>query len=335
MTALQKFEPQSLADVQKLGDIFKKSGYFKGIADEAQAITKILYGYELGFTPVVSMMGIYIVDGKPCLSGNLLGALVKRSGKYDYRIIKSTNDECSIQFMDGRTGEPLGPPYEFTLKDAMLAQLTGKENWKKYPKAMLFNRCLSAGVRMYCPDISAAPIYVPEEMGATVNEEGEVIDLPETATVKTVKFTAPTATGTFGASVVTSPTIALPSTNGVYVLNEPPAIPVTPLGAATAADTEVQDTPVEASDVKPLGPTPETEPDLFIDSKQIQKLNMEYRKALPANVQAKADLLLHNFLGRRFVLDQNGNPSVRYIRKSEFTALAKDAIKEAKDEVPF
>src|ERR1041385_4864707 len=66
----------SLQEIMTLGRVFKASGYFKDVRDEAQAVTKILYGRELGFTPIVSIMGIYIIDGKPSLASNLLATLV-------------------------------------------------------------------------------------------------------------------------------------------------------------------------------------------------------------------------------------------------------------------
>lgn len=169
--------PHSLEDMIRLGQIFRKSGYFKNVNDEAQAVTKILYGIELGFSPVVSMMGIYIVDGKPALSGNLLAALVKRNGKYDYIVKKMTNQECSICFYE--SGKEIGIS-DFTMADAKAAGLDTKDPWKKYPKAMLWNRALSAGVRAFCPDVAVSPVYVPEELGAEVNEEGDVISIPDT-----------------------------------------------------------------------------------------------------------------------------------------------------------
>lgn len=181
LTLTKSAERMSLDQMIRLGDIFRKSGYFRDIREEAQAVTKILFGQELGFTPVVSLMGIYIVDGKPCLSGNLLGAMVKRSGRYDYKVQVTTNTECSIQFT--QNGELLGVS-TFTMDDAKTAGIAAKDTWRKYPKAMLFNRALSAGIRSFCPDISVCPVYVPEEMGAEVNMEGEVVEAPPEHTVQ-------------------------------------------------------------------------------------------------------------------------------------------------------
>ncbi len=181
MSAIIKHEDESIG-IAKLGEIFFRSGYFKDVRDQSQAIVKMLYGRELGFSPVVSMMGIHIIEGKPSLSSNLLATLVKRSGKYEYRVVESTEKRCDIRFLqrDGNKFEIVGNS-EFTIEDAKLAGVTAKPSWTRYPKAMLFARALSAGVKLYCPDVSACPLYVPEELGATVNEDGDVTELPKSA----------------------------------------------------------------------------------------------------------------------------------------------------------
>jgi hypothetical protein len=59
------------------------------------------------------------------------------------------------------------------------ANLIGKGGpWKQYPEAMLFARCLSAGMRTHCPDaLGGAPAYTPEELGAQgqIDENGVVV----------------------------------------------------------------------------------------------------------------------------------------------------------------
>ena len=59
---------------------------------------------------------------------------------------------------------------------AQAAGLTGKDNWKKYPSDMLFARAISRGARRFAPGIfGGSPVYTPDEMGADVDEEGNVI----------------------------------------------------------------------------------------------------------------------------------------------------------------
>lgn len=148
----------------RLGEIFTRSGYFRGITDEAQAIVKILYGQELGFSPVASMMGIHIVEGKPELGANMLASLVKQSARYDYRVTVHTDEECAIEFFE--ESESIGTS-TFSIRDARRAGIAkAGSGWEKYPRAMLFARALSSGVRTYCPDVAAGPpVYVQGEIG--------------------------------------------------------------------------------------------------------------------------------------------------------------------------
>ena len=62
MTDIVRYEPTPI-DTERLGDILVKSGFFKDVKDQAQAIVKMLYGGELGFGPIASMMGVYVVEG--------------------------------------------------------------------------------------------------------------------------------------------------------------------------------------------------------------------------------------------------------------------------------
>lgn len=179
---MQDLSPE-YAEVMVLGKVLQASGYFKDVRDQAQAVTKILCGRELGFSPIVSMQGIHIIEGKPALSSNLMATLIKRSGKYDYRVKVWTDAECVLTFREknGSGWEDVGES-SFTMDDAKRAGVVrAGGSWSKFPKAMLFARSLSQGLRTYCPDVSAAPIYNPEEMGATVDEEGAVTELPKSA----------------------------------------------------------------------------------------------------------------------------------------------------------
>lgn len=171
-----KKAPMTIEETISVGQILAESGFFDDAKGAAQAVAKILAGQELGFGPMASMTGVYIVRGRIMLSANLLAAAIKRTGKYDY-IVRQLNDSaCKIAFVELRNGNTfeIGESV-FTLEDAKRAGLGG-ENWKKYPRNMLFARALSNGARWFCPDILGGPVYTPDEFGLPVNEDGEIID---------------------------------------------------------------------------------------------------------------------------------------------------------------
>ncbi len=157
-----------------MGEIFAKSGMFPDIKSATQAVVKIMAGKELGMTPFQAMSSIYIVNGKLALTSNAMSSLVKKTKKYDYKVVKLDESECSIDFYSNE--EKIGNS-TFTFKDAAKAGLVNKDVWKAYPKNMLFARALSNGARWYAPD-SISGYYIKEEL-----EDSQEPDLPSKTTV--------------------------------------------------------------------------------------------------------------------------------------------------------
>lgn len=178
----------NLDDVQRVARLLSLSGYFdaKGTAEQAiaQLATKILAGREMGFDPFASANGIHIIQGKPTVSANLMAAAVKGSSRYDYRVREHTDTVCKLEFFERINGklESLGVS-SFTLEDGKRA---GTQNLNKFPRNMLFARAMSNGVRFYCPDVFNSGVYTPEEIGATVNGNGEIIEVPGTPVVEAI-----------------------------------------------------------------------------------------------------------------------------------------------------
>ena len=157
-------------ETEKVASAMVKSGYFQDSRDVSQAIVKILAGREMGFGAFASMTGVYIIQGRPSVGANLMASAVKRSGRYDYRVMEMTDQACEIQYL--QAGKEIGRS-RFTIDDARKAQT---KNLDKFPRNMLFARAMSNGVRWYCPDVfDGAPVYTPEELGADVTESGDVI----------------------------------------------------------------------------------------------------------------------------------------------------------------
>jgi hypothetical protein len=144
-------------DPMTIAKVFRSSGMFPDIQSEAAAATKIIIGRGLGLTDYDAMSGLHIIKGKAVLAANLMAAAIKRSGKYDYRVVEHTDAVCTIDFYGG--GVKIGST-SFSIEDAKRAGLGG-DNWRKYARAMLFARCISMGYRTHCPDaLGAAPVYV-------------------------------------------------------------------------------------------------------------------------------------------------------------------------------
>jgi hypothetical protein len=169
-------DADELTNVQRLGGLLAASGFFADAREMAQAAVKVLAGRELGIPPVASMMGINIIKGKVALGGNLIASRIRAHG-YDYRHEQFDDKGCVLVFLskieDGKR-TVLGKS-SFTLADAERAQIKS-DMYQKYPRNMFFNRAISNGAKWYCAEVFAgSPVYVPEELGAEVDEEGNVV----------------------------------------------------------------------------------------------------------------------------------------------------------------
>lgn len=170
-TALALRPQQTLAETIKVGEVMAQSGFFQDSRQAAQAIVKILAGQEMGFGPFASMTGVHIISGRPAVGANLMAAAVKGSGRYDYRVKQMTDTVCEVSFL--QSGQEIGTS-KFSIEDARKA---GTKNMDKFPRNMLFARAMSNGVRWFCPDVfNGAAVYTPEELGASTDQDGNVIE---------------------------------------------------------------------------------------------------------------------------------------------------------------
>jgi len=176
--AIGGIQVKTLDDLSRLSKMLAASGFFEDCKQAAQAGVKVICGIEMGFPAFASMTGIYIIKGKPAIGANLMAAAVKRSDKYNYRIVEHSDQCCKIAFLEH--GEQIGVS-EFTSQDAARG---GTQNMGKFPRNMLFARAMSNGVKWFCPDIFlGSPVYTPEELGATIDEENRVSELSTTQVI--------------------------------------------------------------------------------------------------------------------------------------------------------
>ena len=170
----------SYSEIEQISKAFVASGMFGRDVDKiSKGITKIMAGQELGLAPFASMRAVHVIEGNATLSANTMAGMVKSSGRYDYTVVKKESNGCVIDFYEIIRGKRTKIGTEsFDAEEAKAAGLLNKQNWQKYPKAMMFARCISNGVRTYCPDVfSGMLVYTPDELDARVNASGDVIDM--------------------------------------------------------------------------------------------------------------------------------------------------------------
>lgn len=158
--------PKTLGEAQELAKTLATARILPEALQKSPGdiLATVMAGAELGLAPMQALRGIVIIKGKPTLSADAMGALVKSKRdvcKY-LRLVESTDKRAEYETL--REGEPQPTRMAFTIGDAQRAQLTG-DNWRKYPAAMLRARALSALCRAVYPDLLLG-VYDPDELEA-------------------------------------------------------------------------------------------------------------------------------------------------------------------------
>lgn len=172
---------------------------FKGTPADIVAVACL--GREVGLSPMASMQSIHVIEGKPSMSAQLMGALVRARG-HSLEIVKLDDDGCTMRGVRADTGNAM--EFTFTRQDAQAAGLAGKQVWKAYFKAMAAARCTSQIARVLFADVLAGISYTPEEAASiagvdvVVDSEGEVTaiegEVVKPAAPKPARVEAPTMT---------------------------------------------------------------------------------------------------------------------------------------------
>jgi hypothetical protein len=165
----------SIEAISKYCEVFKASGMFPDIKSTAQAVVKIQAGAELGLQPFQAMKSVHIIQGNCTLAGHTIAAMVKSHPRYDYVLEESTDKVCRGYFVDKQAGTK--HPHSYNWEDAERAGDTKKDNYRKHPAAMLFNRFVSSGQKKYAPDATnGVLVYTADELGGQIDHEGQYVE---------------------------------------------------------------------------------------------------------------------------------------------------------------
>lgn len=129
-------------------------------------------GRELGLGDMESLRSIYVVDGRPTLSAELMVRQVRRRGHSVQG--ESTPDYATATGKRNDNGDTM--TVTWTMEMAKRAGLAQKQNWKNYPEAMLWARAVSQLCRMLFGDCLAGVVYTMEELEDGVDAEGGPLD---------------------------------------------------------------------------------------------------------------------------------------------------------------
>jgi len=146
--------------------------------DEALAIMLLCQGE--GLHPAVALRDYHVISGRPSMKSDAMLARFQKAGG---SVKWSRYDDAGVS---GVFSHPAGGSVEitWTIEQAKAANLSGKDVWKAYPRAMLRARCISEGIRTVFPACIVGT-YTPEEIDAMPAEPRHVENLAAAAPVAT------------------------------------------------------------------------------------------------------------------------------------------------------
>jgi hypothetical protein len=147
-----------LSDIEKMASVAAASRMF-GFKSKEEAMAIMLLCQAEGLHPAIAMRDYHVIQGRPTLKADaILARFQQAGGKVEWETL--SDEAVSGTFSHAQGGRAT---ITWTFADAQKIGLTGKENWKKYPRAMLRARVVSEGVRTVYPGVVVG-VYTPEEV---------------------------------------------------------------------------------------------------------------------------------------------------------------------------
>lgn len=154
-TQAQQF---AVGEVQRMAQAIAGSGLF-GIKTPDQAFALMLIAQAEGRHPATVAQEYDIIQNRPALKAQAALARFQAAGG-SIRWIERTDARAAAVFAHQQGGEV---EIAWDMQRATQAQLTGKDNWKKFPGQMLAARVVAEGVRA-CFPACLNGFYLAEEV---------------------------------------------------------------------------------------------------------------------------------------------------------------------------
>lgn len=135
----------------------------------ANLLFAIEYADALGIERINAITEIFVIEGKPSASANLIAGLIRKAG----HVLRVEGNDTYATATLIRKDDPDHPmTATWNMEKARAAGLTGKGVWKAYPGAMLRSRAITEVARMGATDATLGLAYTAEELGAEVDSQG-------------------------------------------------------------------------------------------------------------------------------------------------------------------
>lgn len=148
----------SVNEVSQMAKAIAASGLF-GMKTPEQALSLMLISQAEGRHPALAARDYDIIQGKPAKKAEAMQRdFLAAGGKIEWHALDDKNADATFSHTQGGSVR-----ITWDMARATAAGLSGKDNWKKFPRAMLRSRVVSEGIRTVFP-LATSGMYVPEEV---------------------------------------------------------------------------------------------------------------------------------------------------------------------------
>lgn len=174
----------TLNDMQIMAESIARCGLF-GMKTPDQALALMLVAQAEGMHPATITQDYDIIQGKACRkSHSVMARFQQTGGKVEWH-------DLTDRLADATFSHPAGGilRMQWTWQQAEIAKLSGKDNWKNYPRAMLRSRLIAEAIRAVYPAALGGMLLAEEAQdlpddSASLPRSGRAID-PATGEIKT------------------------------------------------------------------------------------------------------------------------------------------------------
>lgn len=154
---------------------------FQNKPDDATAA--ILYGAEVGLSPLAALQSVYVISGKPSMYARTMQAVVLAAG---HELWTDQETDGSVTVCGIRKGTSHVERSTWTIDRARKAGYTSNKKYETDPQAMLWARATSTVCRRVAPDALLGMPYSVEELEDEERPRTTTVTRADTAT-RTVK----------------------------------------------------------------------------------------------------------------------------------------------------
>jgi len=157
--------PTSMQEAMEMAKLIANSNLvpkaFQG--KPGDVLVAMMWGAELEVAPFQALQNIAVINGRPTVWGDLVVALVQRSGKLDHLVREWDEASQTATVRIKRKGFPEAVS-TFSMNDAKRARLAEKDTYRQYPQRMCMWRALTFAIRNEFSDVLKGMAIAEEAM---------------------------------------------------------------------------------------------------------------------------------------------------------------------------